>query len=97
MPTELTPEERAKNAVAESTNTRQDEGDLTETFKALSVEVSQICAAVTAERDRMASILETEIHAITSRNSAARFIGVSPLGLLTEILAAIRREPEAEK
>jgi len=57
----------------------------------------EIRAAVTAERDRMASILETEIHAITSRNSAARFIGLSPLGLLTEILADIRAEPERGK
>jgi len=57
----------------------------------------QIRAAMGAERERIASILETEISAITSRKASARFVGVSPLGLLTEILADIRAEPERGK
>ena len=61
------------------------------------VVTDEIRAAVKAERDRVIGILELEIHAIEARNPAARFIGVSPLGLLTEILDAIRVEPEEQK
>ena len=72
----------------ESMDISQDEGDLMEIFKALSVEVSQLRAAVAAERERCAKIVEDHRHP-----------KVRPCnGIFCDELlaAAIRAEPEEE-
>ncbi len=60
----------------------------------LNQHADEIRAAVQAERARIAGILSDEILAIQSGKEDARFVGVSPLGLLTEVLGIVRAEPD---